>query len=353
VGTGDDAGAAGGDGRSSIPERAYVYLGGSHDGKGTVALYSFSYATGELTLVKTVSVGQNCSFLALDKTNHALYATDDGGKRIRRLAIDPTTWEPAIGSERPSSGSPVHVSVTADGKLVLTAQWIQGTVEAFSVSEGTLGTSLGSRSACAQAHEVALAPQEDYVFVPCQTDSKINRYKLDATSGTLSDPVSTATASGAGPRHLAFAPNGQFAYLVNELDSTVYVYSYAAGALTELQRITTLPDGSSGMIASAEIALVPSGKYVYASNRPKAQDGTIAQFRVGPDGKLTANGHQSTGGQTPRSFAIDPTGGFVIAGNVDSSSVAVLAVDDASGKLGPARVTDVGFSPWSVVIVVP
>lgn len=105
---------------------------------------------------------------------------------------------------------------------------------------------------------------------------------------------------------------------------TVYTHSYAAGALTELQRISALPEADTTPSPSAEIGVAPSGKYVYASNRPKGQDGTIAQFRLGLNGKLTANGHQSTRGQTPRSFAIDPTGRFLIAGNVDSSSVAVL-----------------------------
>jgi 6-phosphogluconolactonase len=209
----------------------------------------------------------------------------------------------------------------------------------------TVGVSIGIDS--------RLAPQQDFVFVPCKANDKINRYKFDKATGALTEPTPTATAAGAGPRHMAFAPNGQFAYLVNELASTVYAYSYAAGVLTELQRITALPDGFTGSSAGAEIAVSPSGKDVYSSNRPNGQDGTLAQFRVGTDGKLTANGSQSTGGRTPRSFAIDPTGRFVIAGNVDSNSVAVLAVDATTGKLGTAKVMDVGLSPWFVGIVAP
>ena len=349
-GGGSGGGAGGGVG---LPDKAYVYLGGAQSGMGTVALYSLTYATGELTLVKSVTAGQNGSFLAVDAPGHALYVADDSGKRVRRLSLDPTTWVPATGNDQASSGEPVHISVTADGKFVLTAQYNQGTIEAFSVTGGMLGASLGSQAACGQSHEVVLAPQQDYVFVPCKADDKINRYKFDKATGALSAPTPTATAAGAGPRHLAFAPNGQFAYLVTELSSSVYAYSYAAGALTELQRISALPDGFSGTSAGAEIVVSPSGKDVYASNRPNGQDGTLAQFRVGADGKLTANGVQSTGGRTPRSFAIDPTGRFVIAGNVDSSSVAVLAVDAATGKLGTAKVVNVALSPWFVGIVTP
>ncbi|HVY25648.1 MAG TPA: beta-propeller fold lactonase family protein [Polyangiaceae bacterium] len=344
---------SGGSGGSSQLEKAFVYLGGGQNGAGVIALYSLDYGSGELTLIKSENVGKNCSYLTLDVANHALFTTDDSDRRVRSLSINPTTWELAVGSERPSSGAPVHVAVTSDGKFVLTAQWIQGTIEAFRAGDGMLGTSLGSESACGQAHQIALAPEQDYVFVPCQTAGKINRYKFDKTTGALTAPTSTPTASDAGPRHLTFAPKGQFAYLVNEFDSTVYAYSYAAGVLTELQRVTALPSGFTGSSAGAEIAVVPSGKYVYASNRPKGQDGTIAQFLVGPDGKLIANGHQATGGQTPRSFAVDPTGRFLIVGNVDSNSVATLAIDDATGKLGTAMAISVGFSPWTVGIVVP
>jgi 6-phosphogluconolactonase len=303
--------------------------------------------------VKSTAVGQNGSFLAIDAPGHALYVADDNGKRVRRMNLDPTTWVPAVGNDQASSGEPVHISVTADGKFVLTAQYNQGTIEAFSVSGGMLGASLGSQAACGQSHEVLLAPQQDFVFVPCKADAKISRYKFDKTTGALTEPTSTATAAGSGPRHMAFAPNGKFAYLVNELNSDVYAYSYAAGTLSELQRITALPAGSTGSSAGAEIAVSPSGSDVYSSNRPNGQDGTLAQFRVGSDGKLTANGQQSTGGRTPRSFAIDPTGRFVIAGNVDSNSVAVLAVDAMTGKLGTAKLMDVGLSPWFVGIVAP
>jgi 6-phosphogluconolactonase len=328
-------------------------LGGGQNGKGAVSLYSLDYATGALTLVKRVDIGQNGSFLALDAANHALYVADDTGRRVRRMTVDGTSWIPAVGNDQASSGEPVHVAVSADGKFVITAQYNQGTVEAFPVNAGMLGASSGGQTACGQAHEVVFAPQQDFVFVPCKADSKINRYKFDKATGALTDPMPTSTAQGAGPRHMAFAPSGRFAYLVNELASTVYAYSYSAGALTELQRITSLPDGFSGTSAGAEIVVSPSGKDVYASNRPQGQEGSIAQFRVGDDGKLTANGHQSTGGKTPRSFAIDPTGRFVIAGNVDSNSVSVLAVDAATGKLGAPKTMSVDISPWFVGIFVP
>jgi 6-phosphogluconolactonase len=359
--SGGGAGGQGGDGQAGggsggggpLPETAYVFLGGAEGNTGVVALYSLTYATAELTLEKRVDVGQNGSFVAVDAAGSALYVADDNGRRVRRLTLDAATWEPSVGNDQASSGEPVHIAVSSDGAFVMTAQYNQGSVEVFGVSGGMLGASLGTQSPGSQAHQVVLSPEEDYLFVPCKGADRIERYAFNKTTGALTAPMSTATGSGAGPRHLAFAPGGTFAYLINELDNTVYAYSYAAGALTELQRITSLPDGFSGSSTGAEIVVSPSGSDVYASNRPQGQDGTIAQFRVGADGRLTANGHRATGGRTPRSFAIDPTGRMVIAGNLDSSSVGLMAVDGETGELGAAKVISLPFRPWYVGIFLP
>jgi len=345
-GGGQAGGGSGGGG--ALPETAHVFIGGAQGNAGVVALYTLTYATAELTLEKRVDVGQNASFLAVDAARSALYVADDNGRRVRRLTLDAATWQPSVGNDQAASGEPVHIAVSADGALVLTAQYNQGSIEVFGVSGGMIGASIGSQNACAQAHQVVLAPQEDFLFVPCKGADRIERYAFNKTTGAVSAPTSTATAGGAGPRHLAFAPSGSFAYLINELANTVYAYSYAGGALTELQRITSLPDGFSGSSTGAEIAVSPSGTDVYASNRPQGQDGTIAQFRVGADGRLTANGHRSTGGRTPRHFAIDPTGRVVLAGNLDSSSVGLMAVDADTGELGAAKVITLPFSPWYV-----
>jgi 6-phosphogluconolactonase len=351
-GGGGQAGGGGGGG-GALPETAYVFLGGAEGNTGVVALYSLTYATAELTLEKRLDVGQNGSFLALDAARSALYVADDNGRRVRRLTLDAATWEPSVGNDQASSGEPVHIAVSSDGAFVMTAQYNQGSVEVFGVSGGMLGASLGTQSPGSQAHQVVLSPEEDYLFVPCKGADRIERYAFNKATGALTAPMSTATESGAGPRHLAFSPGGAFAYLINELDNTVYAYSYAAGALTELQQITSLPDGFSGSSTGAEIVVSPSGSDVYASNRPQGQDGTIAQFRVGADGRLTANGHRATGGRTPRSFAIDPTGRMVVAGNLDSSSVGLMAVDGETGELGAAKVINLPFRPWYVGIFLP
>jgi 6-phosphogluconolactonase len=348
----------GGDGDSGtipLPTTALVYAGGNQNNQGAISVYRLTYATGALELIERVNAGQNAGFLAFDVPHRTLFDADDSSMRVRRFTLD-AQWVPRPGNDVAATGNPVHIWATKAGDFVLTAQYNEAKVESFPVTNGAVGASLGAKNAGGQSHAVVLSPDERFAFVPCKAADRIERYDFDKATGALGNtPAQTQTANGAGPRHFAFHPNGAFAYLVNELNNTVYAYSYAAanGALTELQRIGTLPSGS-GASTGAEIFVTPSGKDVYASNRLMGgQNGSLAMFRVGADGKLTANGHQSTGGRIPRSFAIDPTGRFVIAANQESRTLGVLAIDQATGKLGEPRTTDIGLTPSYVGILLP
>ena len=139
--------------------------------------------------------------------------------------------------------------------------------------------------------------------------------------------------AGSGPRHLAFHPNGQFAYVLGELDSTVTVLAYEppSGTAALVETISTLPENFAGENTGAEILVTPGGKFVYASSR--GHD-SLAIFAVNAaDGRLQLVGHQSTLGQTPRHFTFDPTGRYLIAANQDSDSLVVFEMDEQSGHL--------------------
>ena len=138
---------------------------------------------------------------------------------------------------------------------------------------------------------------------------------------------------GSGPRHFAFHPTGRFAYSANELGSTVTTFWYDAdnGTLSPVQTLSTLPPSFKDTNTVSEVVVHPSGKYVYVANR--GHD-SIAIFTVdAASGRLTAAGHESTEGKTPRNFNIDPTGTFLLAANQDSDSVVVFRLDPATGKL--------------------
>jgi 6-phosphogluconolactonase len=166
-------------------------------------------------------------------------------------------------------------------------------------------------------------------------------YQLDATRGKLTPnaPPFAQVKPGAGPRHFAFHPQGKYAYVINELDSTVTAFAYDAvrGALRELQTISTLPSGFSGINYCADIHVSPTGKFVYGSNR--GHDSIVIFAIDDRSGKLSLAGHQSTLGKWPRNFALDPTNQFLFVANQNTDDVVCFKMNTTTGALTPTGQT--------------
>ncbi len=147
--------------------------------------------------------------------------------------------------------------------------------------------------------------------------------------------ASVTVTAGNGPRHMTFHPNGKFAYVVEELSGSVGAYAYNKGKFTLLQHINTHPEGFKGVIGSAEIAVSPDGKFLYASNR--GDENNLAIFSVHPTtGKLQLKGYQSTLGKAPRHFIIDPAGNYLLAANQDTDNVVIFKRNKKTGLLQEA-----------------
>jgi 6-phosphogluconolactonase len=164
---------------------------------------------------------------------------------------------------------------------------------------------------------------------------KLMVYRIDSETGKLSpnDPPYAALPPGAGPRHIAFHPNGKYLYVVNELNNTVMAFHWDGdkGIADSPSHVSTLPEGYDEQSHTAEIAVYPSGKWVYASNR--GHD-SIAVFSVDEDnGTLTLIGHGMLPGKTPRHFTIDPSGNWLLTGLQNSGSLSVFSVSPDSGLL--------------------
>jgi 6-phosphogluconolactonase len=198
------------------------------------------------------------------------------------------------------------------------------------------GSSLNpTRQQGPHAHSVTMSPDNRFALVADLGIDQVIVYPFDAAKGKLGVPHVVKVHPGAGPRHLTFSPNGRFVYLINEMGSTVTVFAYeaSAGNLTELQTITTLPSGFSGENGAAEIQILPSGKFVYASNRG---DDSIAVFAVDRvEGTLTFVERISTAGKTPRNFTIDPSGAWLLAANQNSNNIVTFRINQKTGRLTP------------------
>ncbi len=340
-----------------MPTKFRVYFG-TYTGKESKGIYTsvLDLKTGALTQPELAAELPNPSFLAIHPMGKNLYAAGEignfqGGKggAISAFAMDPATGKLTLLNQQSTVGSgPCHVSVDPAGKVALAANYGGGSVVAMKIKpDGSVeaaadggfvqhkGSSVNKgRQESPHAHSINPDRTGRFAFAADLGLDKILIYKIDAAAGTLTpnDPAFAATPAGGGPRHFAFHPTGRFAYVCNEMTSSVTAFSYdaAKGALTELHTISTLPEPVKGN-STAEIQVHPSGRFVYCSNR--GHD-SLAIFAVDQaTGNLTAAGHQKTGGKTPRNFGIDPTGQFVLAANQSTHDVFVFKVDVKTGQL--------------------
>jgi 6-phosphogluconolactonase len=186
-------------------------------------------------------------------------------------------------------------------------------------------------------HSVYLSPDNRFAISADLGLDEVFVYRFDPAKGTLApdNPPFAKVNPGAGPRHFAFHTSGKFGYVLNEMQSTVTVFSYepASGALHMLQTVSTLPKGFEGETKTAEVQVHPSGKFLYGSNR--GHD-SIAVFEINNrKGTLTPIAYTPTLGKTPRNFAIDPTGSYLFAANQDSDSIVLFRIDPNTGRLTP------------------
>jgi 6-phosphogluconolactonase len=180
---------------------------------------------------------------------------------------------------------------------------------------------------------------------------QVRIYRYGATSGSLTANDALTLAPGSGPRHIAFHPNGRFAYVINELDSTLTALNYDAerGRLTRRQSVPTTPRDAKGSNTTAEVQVHPSGRFVFGSNR--GYD-SVVTCRVDPaTGELSPVASQSAGIKVPRYFTIDPSGNYLVVANQGSDSLAVFNIDPMTGILKPTGHTASVPTPVCIVFV--
>jgi len=342
------------------PQTKYVVYVGTYTvktaSKGIYA-YQFDATTGKLTPMGLAGDSTSPAFLALHPNGRFLYAANEVGDyqgqksgAVSAFAIDPASGKLTLLNQLASRGaSPCQLSLDKTGKHVLVANYYGGSVIVYPVlADGSLGEATAfiqhqghsvnpQRQEGPHAHMIEVAPSGKFALTSDLGLDELLVYRYDATKGSLApnDPPYAKVTPGAGPRHFVFDPSGRFVYLLNEMASSVTTFSYQAdgGVLHELQTVSALPKGFSGQSTAAEIAVHPSGRFLYTSNR--GHD-SIAVFAIDPEkGTLTTVGSVPSGGKTPRNFAIDPTGSYLLAANQNSDNIVVFKIDAASGNLTP------------------
>lgn len=341
------------------------YIGTSGGDSKGILRGTIDAETGKLSLPVVIAAdAKGPSYLALSADGKVLYTTAEvagGGVAAYRLNADGTTT--FLNGEDTKGKGATHVSIDQTGKFLFAANYGSGSVACLPIKpDGSLGVASGfsqhegsgpnpGRQAAPHAHGIYPDAANRFVYVPDLGTDDIFIYRFNATAGTLTphQPKSGRVAPGSGPRHLAFHPQGGFAYVCNEMLLTVSVFTVdtQTGAMKELEVLPTLPEKASAKgVSTAEIFCHPSGKALYVSNRGH---NSLAVYTIGADGKLTLSQHVLDVPAVPRGFGLSSDGRWLVCAGQKSGTLNAYRVDAATGKLTDTKQSVVAGAACCIV----
>lgn len=298
----------------------------------------------------------NPSYLVISQSKKFLYAVNElkeyegqASGSVSAFKISEVDGAITLINRQPTNGTdPCHVILSPEGKHLFVSNYMSGSIAVYPILEdGSIGgmcqffQHVGSsvntaRQSGPHAHALVFSPDGRFAFVP---DLGIDRLMIYQITGG-EEPLKPAavpyyqTRPGAGPRHCEFSQDGQYCYLINELNSTISVLAYDSsnGCFSEVQVASSLPESLSiPGNTCADIHLTPDGGYLYGSNRGH---NSLVVYRVEKEsGKLIYIDCQPCGGEIPRNFAIDPSGHYLLCANQDSDNIVTFGIDESTGLL--------------------
>ncbi len=331
-------------------------------GKG-IAVFRVDAATGAWTFVDACDAIHNPHYVCLDRTQRFLYSAHGDSSEIGAYAVDSESGRLTFLNKQPTGGNNSStVAVDSSNRYIVLSNGpgvavfpinVDGSLAPHSdlvIPEGEPGPFRKEQHG-PHPHQAAFDLTGRYVVVPDKGLDKVHVFRFDAERGKLvpCDPPFVKARYGAIPRHVTFHPSAPYAYVVNEMDSTVNAYRWdtARGTLEPFQRVPTTPTSYVGDNTGAEIAITPSGRFVYASNR--GHD-SLAIFAVdAATGTLSSIGWEPVQGRKPRFFGPDPDWSHLYAANENSHTIVEFIVNHDTGKLTPTgQVIETG-SPACIV----
>jgi 6-phosphogluconolactonase len=321
-----------------------TYTKGKSRGIYSIALDS---RTGALGQPNVAAEAPNPTFLALSPNHRFLYAVCANDGWASSFNVGPDAHLTPVHQLPAGTGpTPCHISVDASGRVALAANYHLGLAAAIPLeADGTMGAPRvvahsgkgphPTRQTTSHVHSTYFTRDGRFAIVCDLGLDRIYTYAIDrnAVALTAGTPPFVAAAPGAGPRHFAFGGDGRHAYVINELDSTIVAYDFHApnGGLTPRGSVSVLPAGYKGEATAAEVQVHPNGRFVYGSGRGPD---TIAVFAVdAATGALSLVEIVPCGGKGPRNFAISPGGDWLVCAHQDSDSLCSFRIDSASGRL--------------------
>jgi len=323
----------------------FLLVGSYSDGTTSgISVYDFNTQTGDYTFTSDVKGIVNPSYLVISDDEKMVYSvneTKDGA--VSSFRFDKVKGDLSfVNSQSADGADPCYINTNKQSSFIATANYSSGNISVFplnsdgSIKPLSMNVNMNSPDTPAShIHTVVFSPDETMLFA---TDlGKDNIYSFDVKPSATEEFLiknsdnDTQLEAGSGPRHLAFHPNGKYLYCINELSGKVAVFKYDDGKTEAIQYIASDTTQSSGKKGSADIHLTSNGKFLYSSNRLRA-DG-IAIFSVNQEnGQLTSIGYQSTGVH-PRNFIITPNDKYLLCANRNTNNIQIFEIDSNTGLL--------------------
>ena len=219
-----------------------------------ISVYRIDPDSGRWGRVQALDREVNPGYLAVDPKRPVLYAVHSEANQVSAFSINDATGELTLINRQSCGGdNPVHLALDATGPVPRRRQLrlrlrrratggcrrLAGRAGRISSTlKGELGPHRTEQSV-PHPHHCPFDPAGRMVVVPDKGLDRLFVFTLDTAKGTLvpASPPSVKTRSGAGPRHIGFNPRLPYAYVINELDSTV-----AAFRVTTCRRARAAPD---------------------------------------------------------------------------------------------------------------
>ncbi|WP_296924668.1 lactonase family protein [Polaromonas sp.] len=331
----------------------WVYV--SNADSQDISVFHLDRAAGALKPVATVPVGGVAMPMVVSRDKKFLYvASRSQPFRVLTFAIDGATGGLKKLGESALADSMASIDIDASGRWLLAASYGGNKITVNSIgADGLVGAVQQLIPTAPNAHAIHPDPAGRYVFATSLGGDNLSSWRFDAKTGQLTandPPLVNVAPAKTGPRHFLWNKAQTHVYLLNELDGGVDVFAYdgTKGAMRHLQRSSVMPAGFTGKPWAADLQLSADGRYLYGSERTSS---TLTTFKVDPATGLLQTAGTTLTEKTPRSFAVDSSGKFLVSAGQGSHAVSLHSIDAATGVPGTAISQPAGKNPNWVEIV--
>jgi len=331
----------------------YSFLLGAYTGQDSegIGLLEFD-PENQVLRTQTIAKGvQNPSFVISNKAQTLVFAVEEiageNGGKVKSFQFDRENNTLKLLDSQDSHGDhPCYLTLDPSEEFLVVGNYSSGNFSVYKLNQGKMqwlqtiqheGQSVNAdRQGQAHVHSLVFHPGGKHLLVGDLGTDKIHLYQFNpsyAVPFQHANPSYVEVSAGAGPRHLAIHPNGQFVYLIHELSAEIGVYRFDEGKMRAISQVPLTDKEFVGNVGAAEIRISPDTKHIYASNRGDAND--ISVYEIGKDGELKFVQRIKSGGEMPRNFILTKDGKYLLAAHQASNNITVFERDQKTGVLEP------------------